>query len=214
MREPTCFLSLITLKRSKSLSSLRLLLRSRFCAQALLSQVFSTPAFSQAALRGPLLMARGSLSMTMGVRETWARGEEWRGTTASGFEEGPSTRICFYHTVSRCLFRLSCPLVHSAASASFGEGLPSTYALVVDDFDNGSEPAGVGAGAEEDDTADLDVPPLASVDLGRHFEGSLCRKGSFCGDLSDPKVDVIQYLCALLTRWEDTDSRELGWLSS
>ena len=47
----TCFLRRITLKRSKSVSCLRLTERSRFLAQALLFQVLSTPTFSQRALR-------------------------------------------------------------------------------------------------------------------------------------------------------------------
>lgn len=41
---------------------------------------------------------------------------------------------------------------------------------MVDDLDNGSEPAGVGTGAEEDDTADLDVPPGAGSNCCRHFD--------------------------------------------
>ena len=45
----------------------------------------------------------------------------------------------------------------------------STYALVVDNLDNGSEPSSVGTGREEDDTADLDVPPLAGGNRCGHF---------------------------------------------
>lgn len=41
----------------------------------------------------------------------------------------------------------------------------STYALVVDDLDDGGELALIGALSEEDDTADLDEPPLRCLDL-------------------------------------------------
>lgn len=49
-------------------------------------------------------------------------------------------------------------------------GYPATYALVVDDLDDSGEPASVRTGAEEDDTADLDVPPLAGSNCCRHFD--------------------------------------------
>jgi hypothetical protein len=40
-------------------------------------------------------------------------------------------------------------------------GRGGTYALVVDDLDDGSGPAGERTGVEEDDTADLDQSPVA-----------------------------------------------------
>jgi hypothetical protein len=54
-----------------------------------------------------------------------------------------------------------------------------TYALVVDDLDNSSELLGVDAGAEEDDTADLDESPLAGLDVCvTHFNCVFWRVGS------------------------------------
>ena len=61
-----------------------------------------------------------------------------------------------------CQFLLS-------SSAYSTLGLAATYALVVDDLDNGCEPSSVRTGAEEDDTADLDVPPLAGGNRCGHF---------------------------------------------
>lgn len=93
----TCFLRRITLKRSKSVSCLRLTERSRFLAQALLFHLLSTESFSQRALRAVWPAARGSFSITMGVKERSEREAEWRGTAALGSEEGPSTRTYFIH---------------------------------------------------------------------------------------------------------------------
>ena len=46
-----------------------------------------------------------------------------------------------------------------------------TYALVVDDLNNSGELLSVDAGAEEDDTADLDESPLAGLDVCvTHFD--------------------------------------------
>jgi hypothetical protein len=54
-----------------------------------------------------------------------------------------------------------------------------TYALVVDDLDNSGELLGVDAGAEEDDTADLDESPLAGLDVCvTHFDCLFWRVGS------------------------------------
>lgn len=47
-------------------------------------------------------------------------------------------------------------------------GIP-TYALVVDDLDDGSQAAFVLAGAEEHDAANLDAPPVARLDI-RHLD--------------------------------------------
>ncbi len=57
-----------------------------------------------------------------------------------------------------------------------------TYALVIDDLDNGSESAGVGVVAvEEDYTANLDQAPLGGDDVClTHYDGialrALCQK--------------------------------------
>ena len=54
-----------------------------------------------------------------------------------------------------------------------------TYALVVDDLDNSGELLSVDAGAEEDDTADLDESPLAGLDVCvTHFDCLFWRVGS------------------------------------
>jgi hypothetical protein len=50
--------------------------------------------------------------------------------------------------------RVQFHLLHSS-------GRGCTYALVVDDLDDGSGSASVWAGVEEDDTADLDQSPVA-----------------------------------------------------
>lgn len=91
---PTCFLRRMTLKRSKSVNCLRLTERSRFLAQALLFHLLSTLFFSQRALRAVWPAARGSFSMTMGVRDRSEREAEWRGTAALASAAGPSTRTC------------------------------------------------------------------------------------------------------------------------
>lgn len=41
----------------------------------------------------------------------------------------------------------------------------STYALVIDDFDNGGKPPGVWAGDEEDDPTDFYQSPLGNFDI-------------------------------------------------
>jgi hypothetical protein len=51
------------------------------------------------------------------------------------------------------------------------------YTLVVDDLNDGGEPALVLAFVEEDDTADLDQPPGARCDIGvTHFVGMCCTQ--------------------------------------
>jgi hypothetical protein len=51
-----------------------------------------------------------------------------------------------------------------------------TYALVVDDLDDGSQAASGGASLEQDDTANLNEAPVGSNDRGlTHFVG-LSRK--------------------------------------
>lgn len=82
----------MTLKRSKSVSALRLAILSLFFAHALSPNFLSTSVASQIFLTTPVRAARGSLGMTIGVRERWERGEAWRGTTFSELEAGPSTR--------------------------------------------------------------------------------------------------------------------------
>lgn len=52
----------------------------------------------------------------------------------------------------------------------FAPELRASYALVVDDLDNGGEAALVDTLVEEDDTADLDQPPGTRCDVGvTHF---------------------------------------------
>lgn len=154
---PTCFLNLMTLKRSKSFNALRLAILSLFFAHALSPNFFSTSVASQIFLTAPLRAPRGSLGMTMGVRDRWERGVAWRGTTLSAVEPGPSTRTC--GSVSTWA-RISA----SAQRGGWRQGR-STYALVVDDLDDGGKLALKGALGEEDDTADLDEPPLRCLDL-------------------------------------------------
>lgn len=91
----TCFLSLITLKRSKSVNCLRFADCALLLAHALPSHFCSTSAFSQAVFSAPLPMPRGILRTT-GVRETSARGVACRGTNDSGLAAGPSTRTLYW----------------------------------------------------------------------------------------------------------------------
>ena len=52
--------------------------------------------------------------------------------------------------------------------------MTSTYALVVDDLDNGRQSAGVGALGEHCDAADLDEAPVAGCDgCFAHFGGDV-----------------------------------------
>lgn len=91
----------------------------------------------------------------MGVRDRWARDAACRGTGA--FSEGPSTSTCI------CEF----PGPQNRSSGR------RTYALVIDDLDDGRQTSVVRASAEEDDTAELDLPPLGSCDAGvTHFDKS------------------------------------------
>lgn len=89
-----CFLNLITLNLSKSVSSRLLELRARPLAHALSAHFLSMSVASHCFLMAPVPAARGILSMTMCVRATCARGAAWRGTWRVLSEEGPSTRIC------------------------------------------------------------------------------------------------------------------------
>lgn len=64
-------------------------------------------------------------------------------------------------------------------TAIFSIAGASTYALVVDDLDNGGQAAGVRTLLDQDDTANLNEAPLGSRD-GRvtHF-----RRSSVCGGI-------------------------------
>jgi len=147
----TCFLSLITLKRSKSVNALLLTTFSRVLAHVLLFHFDSTCSFSQRVLVGPVPAERGSLAMTIGVKEREARGAEWRGTTASGLDAGPSRRTC--SIVSKLPMS---PVLRISGG---------THSLVVDDLNNGSELVLVWSSGEKDNTANLDQSPCASLDL-------------------------------------------------
>lgn len=90
----TCFLSLNTLNRSKSVRFFRRSCCSRFFAQLDSAHFLSTSCFSHSFFTGPVPAAFGRLGMTQGVRETVLVGTACRGTTAPSFVEGPSTKIC------------------------------------------------------------------------------------------------------------------------
>lgn len=51
-----------------------------------------------------------------------------------------------------------------------GHRLHVTYALVVDDLDDGGEATGIRALLEEDNAADLDILPVGSTDFRSHRE--------------------------------------------
>lgn len=89
----TCFFNLMTLNRSKSV---RFFLRSccsLFLAHDDSAHFESISFFSHSFLTGPVPAAFGRLGITHGVRETALVATACRGTTASSFVEGPSTRI-------------------------------------------------------------------------------------------------------------------------
>jgi len=90
----TCFFSLNTLNRSKSVRFFRRSCCSRFLAQLDSAHFLSTSCFSHSFFTGPVPAAFGRLGMTQGVREMLLVGTACRGTTEPSFEEGPSTRIC------------------------------------------------------------------------------------------------------------------------
>lgn len=87
----TCFLSFMTLNRSKSFNCLRLSNFARFWAHELDSHFFSIPSFSHWDFNVVRPAPRGSLERTMGVRERYESLATCRGTTDSAFDEGPST---------------------------------------------------------------------------------------------------------------------------
>jgi len=93
-------------------------------------------------------------------------------------------------SVRECIL---CECVHFDIGRSSGyRSEEFTYALVVDDLDNSGELLGVDAGAEEDDTADLDESPLAGLDVCvTHFDCLFWRVGS------DEKVRRL--ICAAAT---------------
>lgn len=93
-RDLTCFFSLNTLNRSKSVRFFRRSCCSRFLAQLDSAHFLSISCFSHSFFTGPVPAALGRLGMTQGVRETPLVGTACRGTTEPSFDEGPSTRIC------------------------------------------------------------------------------------------------------------------------
>ena len=84
----TCFLIFMTLNRSKSFSPRLFWMAARFFAHELSSNFCWTLCSSHFFATWPTPLARGSLGMTMGVRESFASAISWRGTGA--FSEGPS----------------------------------------------------------------------------------------------------------------------------
>jgi hypothetical protein len=72
-KKPTCFLSFMTLNLSKSFNCLLFCIAARFLAQALSSNFCWTLCSSHFFATKPTPVARGSLGMTMGVRESLAR---------------------------------------------------------------------------------------------------------------------------------------------
>lgn len=93
----TCFLIFMTLKRSKSFSPRLFCIAARFLAHALSSNFCWTLCSSHFFATWPTPLARGSLGMTMGVKDSLASATSWRGMGA--FSEGPSMRT--YVSVSR-----------------------------------------------------------------------------------------------------------------
>jgi hypothetical protein len=145
----------MTLNLSKSFNCLLFWSAARFLAQALSSNFCWTLCSSHFFATKPTPVPRGSLGITMGVRESLARATSWRGTGA--FSVGPSTRTCV------------CELVHRVYTAGLA------YTLVVDDLDDGSQATLVDTLVEEDHAADLDQPPGARCDIGvTHFVGMCC----------------------------------------
>lgn len=90
----TCFFSLMTLNRSKSVRFLRLSCCSRFFAHDDSIHFLSISFFSHAFLTAPVPAALGRLGMTQGVRDNVLVAMACRGTIASSFVEGPSIRTC------------------------------------------------------------------------------------------------------------------------
>jgi hypothetical protein len=118
-KQRTCFLIFMTLNRSKSFRPRLFCIAVRFLAHALSSNCCWTLCSSHFFATWPTPLARGSLGMTIGVRESFASATSWRGTKA--FSEGPSTSTCSF--------------CKSLLSAQFAG---CAYALVVDDLDDGS----------------------------------------------------------------------------
>ena len=150
-----CFLSRRTLNRSKSVRAFRLSCWARFLDQLLSFHCSSIFSCSHNFLTVPARAPRGRLLRTKGERRTLERDAWWRVTARAESEEGPSTRAC---DCQFCLFQTD----------------GSTYALVIDDFDDSGELAGVGTVVDEDHTADLDGPPAGADDCCvTHCEGDL-----------------------------------------
>jgi hypothetical protein len=80
-----------------------------------------------------------------------ARAIDWRGTAVLVSVEGPSTRACY--------------LVSTWASF-FARLVKGTYALVVDDFYNGSKLSVLRAAVDEDNASNLDQSPRGCGDFG------------------------------------------------
>ncbi len=87
-----CFLSRMTLNRSKSVSALLRSVWSFRFAHLLSFHLASMPDFSHAAFRVPVRTARGSFSILRSDSSTSTKEMACRGTTSLGSAEGPSTR--------------------------------------------------------------------------------------------------------------------------
>lgn len=117
--------------------------------------------FSHSFLTVPCREPRTNPSTTNWERRHLARGTDCRGTASSGSAEGPSTR-----TYGRGV---------NARSDAVEPRLGSTYSLVVDNLDHGSQAAGIRVVAlDDDDAADLDKAPVGSLnDCFTHCDGDL-----------------------------------------
>ena len=114
----TCFLTRMALKRSKSFKLCLLAVFALLSAYALLFHLLSTSCAFHCLVSAPVPAALGSFSRTIRVRERFERGAEWRGTIASLFSEGPSTRTYRSRVsvrlsnlrISHCLHQYSMPV--------------------------------------------------------------------------------------------------------
>lgn len=94
--------------------------------------------------------------------------------------------------------RLSCQLLRSADSSRLARGGASeTYALVVDDLDDGGQAAGEGVVAvDENDAADLNEAPVGSLNhCFAHRDGCLsrilCQSRVVSGVVRSRREDVL-----------------------
>ena len=151
-----CFFNRMTLKRSKSVSDWRRSCWSCFLAQLPSCHLASIPAASHAFLTAPDRAPRGSFSTTIGVSRVLASETMPRGVARRGSEEGPSTRAWSTSVLVSFPIHMSIDCL-----IGLGGGSVSTYALVVDDLDDGGEAAAL----ELQHAADLDATPRSRSDV-------------------------------------------------